>query len=82
METKQFTRKQFLSYLVEYQDQMMIANQPTFMLIYMSLQTKAETTIVLRRKDFHWLCSDLQLDSEELTFIDIDQKVMIQKSIL
>lgn len=82
METKQFTRKQFLSYLVEYQDQMMIHNQPRFMLIYMALQTKAETTIVLRRKDFAILCTDLQLDYEELTFIDIDEKVTIQKSIL
>tara|TARA_R110001632_G_scaffold9350_9_gene35883 strand:+ start:1617 stop:1865 length:249 start_codon:yes stop_codon:yes gene_type:complete len=82
METKQYTRNEFLTYLAEYQDQMMIHNQPRFMLIYMALQTKAETTIVLRRVDFAILCTDLQLDYEELTFIDIDQKVMIQKSMI
>ena len=82
METKNYTSNEFLTYLSQYQDLMMEDNKQTFMLIYMSLQSKAETTIVLRRKDFAILCTDLQLDSEELTFIDIDQKVMIQKSIL
>lgn len=82
METKEFTRKQFLSYLAEYQDQMMIHNQPRFMLIYMALQVKAQTNIVLRRKEFAILCTDLQLDPEELTFIEIDKKVMIQKSMI
>lgn len=59
---------------------MMSANKPVFMLIYMALQVKADTNICLRRSDFHWLCADLQLDSESCTFIEIDDKVTIQKS--
>tara|TARA_R110000824_G_scaffold99252_1_gene236503 strand:- start:678 stop:926 length:249 start_codon:yes stop_codon:yes gene_type:complete len=82
METKNYTSNEFLTYLGQYQDLMMEDNKQTFMLIYMSLKSKAEVNIVLRRKDFAILCTDLQLDSEELTFIDIDQKVTIQKSIL
>jgi|TARA_R110000823_G_scaffold19211_3_gene59376 hypothetical protein len=82
METKNYTSNEFLTYLGQYQDLMMEDNKQTFMLIYMSLQSKAEVNIVLRRKDFAILCTDLQLDSEELTFIDIDEKVTIQKSIL
>ena len=82
METKNYTSNEFLTYLSQYQDLMMEDNKQTFMLIYMSLKSKAEVNIVLRRKDFTILCTDLQLDSEELTFIDIDEKVTIQKSIL
>ena len=82
METKNYTSNEFLTYLGQYQDLMMEDNKQTFMLIYMSLKSKAEVNIVLRRKDFADLCVDLQLESGFLTFIDIDQKVTIQKSII
>jgi|TARA_R100000084_G_C4642369_1_gene144577 hypothetical protein len=83
METKYYTAKEFLSYLATFQETMMQPNRIYFALIYTALQAKAETNIILKRSDFHWLCSDLELESSELTFIDIEEgKVTIQKSII
>jgi len=79
METKYYTKAEFLSYLATFQDTMMQPNRIYFALIYTALQAKADTNIVLKRSDFHWLCSDLQLESSEITFITIDN-VTIQKS--
>mgnify|MGYP001055959726 CR=1 FL=1 len=79
METKEYTRKEFLSYLVTYQDTMMKRNRATFLLIYMALQTDADMNIVLKRIDFADICTDLELPYEELTFVTIDN-VTIQKS--
>ncbi len=81
METKEYTRKEFLSYLASYQDTMMNKNKPVFMLVYMALQTEADTNIVLKRVDFADICTDLQLLYIEFNFITIDN-VTIQKSIV
>ena len=81
METKEYTRKDFLSYLATYQDTMMKRNRATFLLIYMALQTDADTNIVLKKIDFADICTDLGLPYNELTFITIDN-VTIQKSVI
>jgi len=81
METKEYTRKEFLSYLATYQDTMMNKNKPVFMLVYMALQTDADTNIVLKRIDFADICTDLELPYDEFTFITIDN-VTIQKSVI
>mgnify|MGYP003113460396 FL=1 len=80
METKEYTRKEFLTYLATYQDIMMKRNKATFMLVYMALQTEADTNIVLKRIDFADICTDLELPYDEFNFITIDNKVTIQKS--
>jgi hypothetical protein len=80
METKEYTRKEFLSYLATYQDTMMSKNKPVFMLVYMALQTDADTNIVLKKVDFADICMDLELHYGEITFITIDN-VTLQKSI-
>ena len=82
METKYYTKAEFLSYLATFQDTMMQPNRIYFALIYTALQAKAETNIVLRSADFHLLCKDLELESSELNFIDIANKVTLQKSII
>lgn len=83
METIRYTRDEFLSYLAKYQDEMMSTNKPVFMLIYMALKTKADTNIILRRVDFADFCKDLQIEQGDfLTFIEIDNKVLIQKSMI
>lgn len=80
METKEYTSKEFLTYLATYQDIMMNRNRATFMLVYMALQTEADTNIVLKRIDFADICVDLELAYDEFNFITIDNKVTIQKS--
>jgi len=50
------------------------------MLVYMALQTEADTNIVLKRIDFADICVDLELQYDEFNFITIDNKVTIQKS--
>lgn len=81
METKEYTRNEFLTYLATYQDIMMERNRATFMLVYMALQTDAiDTNIVLKRIDFADICVDLELAYDEFNFITIDNKVTIQKS--
>ena len=72
--------KEFLSYLATYQDIMMKRNRATFMLVYVALQTEADTNIVLKRTDFADICIDLELTYDELNFITIENKVTIQKS--
>jgi len=79
METKEYTRKEFLSYLATYQDTMMKSNRATFMLVYMALQTDADTNIVLKKIDFADICIDLELTYDEFNFITIDN-VTLQKS--
>lgn len=79
METKEYTRKEFLTYLATYQDIMMNRNRATFMLVYMALQTEADTNIVLKRIDFADICVDLELAYDEFNFITIDN-VTLQKS--
>ena len=80
METKEYTKKEFLSYLAAYQDVMMKRNRATFMLVYVALQAEADTNIVLRRIDFADICIDLELPYDEFNFITIENKVTIQKS--
>jgi len=79
METKEYTRKEFLSYLATYQDTMMKRNRAIFLLVYMALQTEADTNIVLKRIDFADICIDLELTYDEFNFITIDN-VTLQKS--
>jgi len=79
METKEYTRKEFLSYVATYQDTMMKRNRVKFMLIYMALQTDADTNIVLKKIDFADICTDLMISYMETNFITIDN-VTIQKS--
>jgi len=81
METKEYTRKEFLSYLSTYQDTMMKRNRVKFMLIYMALQTDADTNIVLKKVDFADICTDLMISYMENNFITIDN-VTLQKSIM
>lgn len=81
METKEYTRKEFLSYLATYQDTMMKRNRATFLLVYMALQTDADTNIVLKKVDFADICTDLMISYMENNFITIDN-VTIQKSII
>ena len=81
METKEYSRKEFLSYLASYQDTMMTKNRPVLMLVYMALQTDADTNIVFKRIDFADICTDLELTYDEINFITIDN-VTIQKSII
>ena len=82
METKYFTSREFLSYLASYPDIMMNRNKPVFMLVYMALQTEADTNIVLKRIDFADICTDLELAYDEINFITIENKVTLQKSII
>lgn len=79
METKEYTRKEFLTYLATYQDTMMKRNRVKFMLIYMALETDADTNIVLKKVDFADICTDLMISYMEKNFITIDN-VTIQKS--
>jgi len=72
--------KEFLSYLAAYQDSMMKSNRATFMLVYVALQTEADTNIVLNRIDFAHICTDLQIPYDEFNFITIENKVTLQKS--
>ena len=81
METKYYTKAEFLSYLATFQDTMMRPNRIYFALIYTALQTEADTNIVLKRTDFADICTDLQLLYSEFTFITIEN-VTIQKSIV
>ena len=81
METKEYTRKEFLSYLATYQDTMMKRNRATFLLVYMALQTDADTNIVLKKVDFADICTDLMVSYMETNFITIDN-VTIQKSVI
>ena len=81
METKEYTRKEFLSYLATYQDTMMKRNRATFLLVYMALQTDADTNIVLKKVDFADICTDLMVSYMETSFITIDN-VTIQKSVI
>lgn len=81
METKEYTRSEFLSYLATYQDTMMKRNRTTFLLIYMALQTDADTNAVLKKIDFADICTDLGLPYNEINFITIDN-VTLQKSIM
>ena len=80
METKEYTRKELLSYLATYQDTMMQRNRATFLLVYMALQTEADTNIVLKKIDFADICIDLQIPYDEFNFITIENKVTLQKS--
>jgi hypothetical protein len=61
---------------------MMNRNKPVFMLVYMALQTEADTNIVLKRIDFADICTDLELAYDEINFITIENKVTLQKSII
>lgn len=81
METKEYTRKEFLSYLATYEDTIMKRNRATFLLIYMALQTDADTNIVLKKVDFADICTDLMVSYMETNFITIDN-VTIQKSVI
>ena len=81
METKEYTRKEFLTYLASYQDTMTNKNKPVFMLVYMALQTEADTNIVLKKVDFADICMDLEVPYGEFNFITIEN-VTIQKSIV
>jgi hypothetical protein len=81
METKEYTRKEFLTYLATYQDTMMKRNRVTFLLVYMALQTDADTNIVLKKVDFADICTDLMVSYMETNFITIDN-VTLQKSVI
>ena len=81
METKEYTSKDFLTYLATYQDTMMKRNRVKFMLIYMALQTDADTNIVLKKVDFADICTDLMISYMETNFITIDN-VTLQKSVI
>ena len=80
METKEYTSTDFLTYLADHQDVIMKMNRPTFMLVYVALQTEADTNIVLNRIDFAHICTDLQIPYDEFNFITIENKVTLQKS--
>ena len=58
---------------------MMKRNRVKFMLIYMALETDADTNIVLKKVDFADICTDLMISYMEKNFITIDN-VTIQKS--
>jgi len=80
METKNYTRTDFLTYLAYHQDVIMKMNRATFMLVYVALQTEGDTNIVLKKIDFAHICTDLQIAYDDFNFITIENKVTIQKS--